>query len=77
MKERTKLLIIVLTFVAAIPWENETIRQSGLEAFMMLQEYAREHVLTCLIPAFLCHYRRPFHRCRYGLWMGSRVMAFY
>ena len=28
------------------------IRQSGLEAFMMLQEYAREHVLTCLIPAF-------------------------
>ena len=54
MKERTKLLIIVLTFVGAyyIPWTNETIRQSGLEAFMMLQEYAREHVLTCLIPAF-------------------------
>ena len=54
MKERTKLLIIVLTFLAAyyIPWTNETIRQSGLEAFMMLQEYAREHVLTCLIPAF-------------------------
>jgi uncharacterized membrane protein YraQ (UPF0718 family) len=54
MKERTKLLIIVLTFAAAyyIPWSNETIRQSGLEAFMMLQEYAREHVLTCLVPAF-------------------------
>ncbi|MFC1531815.1 permease [Thermodesulfobacteriota bacterium] len=54
MKERTKLLIIVLTFVAAyyIPWSNETIRQSGIEAFMMLQEYAGEHVLTCLIPAF-------------------------
>jgi uncharacterized membrane protein YraQ (UPF0718 family) len=54
VKERTKLLIIVLTFVAAYytPWANETIRQSGLEAFMMLQEYAREHVLTCLIPAF-------------------------
>jgi uncharacterized membrane protein YraQ (UPF0718 family) len=54
MKERTKLLIIVLMFVAAyyIPWANETMRQSGLEAFMMLQEYAREHVLTCLIPAF-------------------------
>jgi len=54
MKERTKLLIIVLTFVAAyyVPWSSETIRQSGLEAFMMLQEYAREHVLTCLIPAF-------------------------
>jgi uncharacterized membrane protein YraQ (UPF0718 family) len=35
-----------------IPWANERVRQSGLEAFMMLQEYAREHVLTCLIPAF-------------------------
>ena len=54
MKERTKLLLIILTFLAAynVPWANETIRQSGLEAFMMLQEYAREHVLTCLIPAF-------------------------
>jgi uncharacterized membrane protein YraQ (UPF0718 family) len=54
VKERTKLLIIVIIFVACyfIPWGNSTIRQSGLEAFMMLQEYAREHVLTCLIPAF-------------------------
>lgn len=54
MKERYKLLIIVLTFLAAyyVPWEGETVRQSGLEAFLMLQEYAREHVLTCLIPAF-------------------------
>jgi uncharacterized membrane protein YraQ (UPF0718 family) len=54
VKERTKLLIIILTFVGAyyVPWAHETIRQSGLEAFMMLQEYAREHVLTCLIPAF-------------------------
>jgi len=54
MRERFKLLIIVLVFVAAyyIPWANEKVRQSGLEAFMMLQEYAREHVLTCLIPAF-------------------------
>jgi len=54
MKERVKLLIIVLTFAAAyyIPWANERVRQSGLEAFMMLQDYAREHVLTCLIPAF-------------------------
>jgi len=54
MKERTKLLIILLTFIAAyfVPWASETVRRSGLEAFMMLQEYAREHVLTCLIPAF-------------------------
>jgi uncharacterized membrane protein YraQ (UPF0718 family) len=54
MKERIKLLIIVLIFIACyfIPWSHFTIRQSGLEAFRMLQEYAREHVLTCLIPAF-------------------------
>lgn len=54
MKERTKLLLIILTFACAyyIPWDHPTVRQSGLEAFMMLQEYAREHVLTCLIPAF-------------------------
>ena len=54
MKERTKLLIIAAGFLAAyyIPWDHEVIRRSGLEAFMMLQEYARQHVLTCLIPAF-------------------------
>jgi len=54
MKERTKLLLIILFFLACyyVPWGNSIIRQSGLEAFMMLQEYAREHVLTCLIPAF-------------------------
>src|SRR6056297_2353766 len=54
MKEKTKLLILVALFLMAyfIPWSHPVIRQSGLEAFMMLQEYAREHVLTCLIPAF-------------------------
>ena len=54
MKERTKVLIIAAGFLAAyyIPWDHEVIRRSGLEAFMMLQEYARQHVLTCLIPAF-------------------------
>ncbi len=54
MKERTKLLLIVGTFLIAfyVPWSHPIIRQSGLEAFMMLQEYAREHVLTCLVPAF-------------------------
>lgn len=54
MKERTKLLIIAAGFLAAyyIPWDHEVIRRAGLEAFMMLQEYAQQHVLTCLIPAF-------------------------
>lgn len=54
MKEWYKLFIIITVFLLAyfIPWDAEVIRKSGLEAFMMLQDYAREHVLTCLIPAF-------------------------
>ena len=54
MKERYRLLIIIMVFAAAyfVPWSDPVVRRSGLEAFMMLQEYAREHVLTCLIPAF-------------------------
>lgn len=54
MKERNKLILIILVFAGAyyIPWGNDIVRRSGLEAFMMLQEYARDHVLTCLIPAF-------------------------
>ncbi len=54
MKEWQKLLLIIGVFLGAyyIPWDTTLIRQSGLEAFMMLQDYARQHVLTCLIPAF-------------------------
>ncbi len=54
MKEWQKFLFIIAVFLGAyyIPWDSVLIRQSGLEAFMMLQEYARQHVLTCLIPAF-------------------------
>jgi uncharacterized protein len=54
LKERYKLLIIMGAFAAAylVPWGGETVRRSGLEAFLMLQEYARQHVLTCLVPAF-------------------------
>ncbi len=54
MKERDKFLLLVVIFLLAyfVPWDSEVIRRSGLEAFLMLQEYARQHVLTCLIPAF-------------------------
>jgi len=54
LKEKTKLIAIILIFAACyyVPWGSPRIRQSGLEAFLMLQEYARDHVLTCLIPAF-------------------------
>jgi len=52
MSNRYSFLLMVGVFLAAyyIPWSEPIIRQSGLEAFLMLQDYAREHVLTCLIP---------------------------
>ena len=54
MKDRTKLLIIVSTFLAAyyIPFSKSNIQTALVESFLMLQEYAREHVLFCLVPAF-------------------------
>lgn len=54
MRERTIFLILVLGFLAAYftPWQAPIMRQAGLESVLMLQEYARQHVLTCLIPAF-------------------------
>ncbi len=54
LQERYKLLLLLAFFLLAyfVPWNHEIIRQAGLEAFLMLQYYAQEHVLTCLIPAF-------------------------
>lgn len=54
MKEWQKLLLFVSIFLAAylIPFGNPAVEVATLEAFKMLGEYAREHVLFCLIPAF-------------------------
>lgn len=54
MKERTKLAWIIGLYLAIyfMPWSSPTVRQAGMEAFLMLQEYAQLHVLTCLVPAF-------------------------
>ncbi|HPQ69460.1 MAG TPA: permease [bacterium] len=54
MKETTKLLLIIGVFAAAylLPLGDERVRGAILEAFYMLQDYAREHVLFCLVPAF-------------------------
>lgn len=53
-KEFRALLIIIGVFVAfyVIPFEHEKVGEAVLEAFYLTQEYAREHVLFCLIPAF-------------------------
>jgi uncharacterized membrane protein YraQ (UPF0718 family) len=44
---------IAAFFLAAyfIPFSSPVVRRSGLEAFLLLQEYARQHVLLCLVPA--------------------------
>lgn len=54
MSERIKLLLIVISFLGFyyIPFSSMSVRGAGLEAFLMIQEYAREHVLACLLPAF-------------------------
>jgi len=54
MKEKTRFILLVVLFAAlyAIPFRNSTVSRSILEAVLMLQEYVREHVLLCLVPAF-------------------------
>ncbi len=54
MSKTKKLSLYIAVFLAAfyIPFSNPTIKNAILEAFLMLQEYAREHVLLCLVPAF-------------------------
>ncbi|MCL6591835.1 MAG: permease [Firmicutes bacterium] len=54
MKERSKFLLILAGFLAAfyLPFSQPRVQGAILEAFYMLQEYARQHVLLCLVPAF-------------------------
>ena len=54
MRDRSKLTILISAFIAAffIPFENIRIQNALVESFLMLQEYAREHILFCLVPAF-------------------------
>jgi len=53
LKERDKLVLLILAFLGAyfIPFSNPRVGQAILEASYMLQDYAREHVLFCLVPA--------------------------
>ena len=54
MKERTKLLLIVGVFLGAyfLPIESARVQRALPEGFVLLRDYAREHVLLCLVPAF-------------------------
>ncbi len=52
---RLKILMIFIvsfTIIYFLPFERAQVQNAILEAFLMLQYYAREHVLFCLIPAF-------------------------
>lgn len=48
-----KLLLVFGVFLAAyfIPWELPRVLGATNEALLMLGEYARQHVLLCLVPA--------------------------
>jgi hypothetical protein len=54
MKERTKLLLIVGVFLAAyfLPIQHSRVQGAFLEGLFLLKDYARQHVLLCLVPAF-------------------------
>jgi len=49
-----KLIILATVFLFAyfVPFGNARVSQAVGEALLMLSEYAREHVLLCLVPAF-------------------------
>lgn len=54
MSERWKLALLVGVFALAyfLPIESPRVQGSLLEGFFLLKEYARQHVLLCLVPAF-------------------------
>lgn len=54
MKDKNIFILIVGLFLAfyIMPVGNDIFNTAILSGFMLLGEYAREHVLTCLVPAF-------------------------
>lgn len=54
MKDRSTFLIIAAVFLAFyfMPVGIEILNESILEGFYLLHEYAQQHVLACLVPAF-------------------------
>ncbi len=54
MKERTKLFLLLAAFGVAyfLPIEAPRTQKAFLEGLFLVKDYAREHVLLCLVPAF-------------------------
>ncbi len=54
MRERSKLVLLVAVFAAVyfLPIESPRTQGAFLEGLFLLKDYARQHVLLCLVPAF-------------------------
>ena len=54
MKQWSKIFLILIVFLLAyfLPFSHLSFGGPIMEALLMLQEYARQHVLLCLVPAF-------------------------
>jgi len=54
MSERSKLLLLVGAFLGAyfLPVDHPRVQVALVEGVWLLRDYAREHVLLCLVPAF-------------------------
>lgn len=54
MKQKNKFLIIIIVFAFFyfMPFSSSKILNALMESLLMAQDYARQHVLLCLIPAF-------------------------
>ncbi len=54
MSEKQKAGLLIGAFLLAyyLPMEHPRLQQALLEGFYLLRDYAREHVLLCLVPAF-------------------------
>ncbi len=54
MSERWKLVLLAGAFALAffLPIESPRMQGALLEGFWLLKDYARQHVLLCLVPAF-------------------------
>ncbi len=44
--------MVIFVVIYFMPVDSSRLQQAVVESLYLLQEYAREHVLTCLIPAF-------------------------
>ena len=53
-KEWKKFLWLIAAFLALyfLPFDKQTVASALINGFTLLHEYARDHVLLCLVPAF-------------------------